>query len=476
MKTIHLFFAAIILFGFNKLKAQDGHYWTQHYGTRSILLSNSAIGGTNDLGALYYNPGRLALIENPAFLLNADVFEVSRIKFDDAVAEGASRSKSTFGSVPSYIAGTFKIKWLKGHYFGYSLLQRQGVKLDFTYRDETFGDVIEDFPGEEYFGANVRFNQKVDEDWYSLTWSYPFSNKLSIGVTTSATRYGADKGALIELQALSEANQVAIYNFDRSYSMNQYGILWKIGLAGVAKSFNWGLTITTPSVQILSKGKYRYEEYFSGIEGISSTPDRFTTSSQEKISTTYKRPWAIGGGISVPIGRSEIHFSTEWYGSVSKYTLLEADPHVSQSDGDTISFALVDNLRSVTNFGIGTELYISPKLSTYLSMSTDFSAVPEVRTAFLENAPEANNTTFSADFFHFAGGVVLKWKRADITLGTAYTSGDQDFARPVDFPDEEDDGIFERDETGSFTWSRMRVIFSFSFPFLNNRSNEEDNQ
>ena len=291
------------------LFGQDGHYWTQHYGTRSILLSNSAIGGVDDLGAVYYNPGRLSLIENPAFLLNVNVYEVSRVKFDDAVGEGASRSKATFGSIPSFVAGTFKIKKLKGHQFAYSLLQRQNINLDFSFRDETFGDVLENFPGEEYFGANVRFDGRAKEEWYSITWSYPIKDNLSIGVTTTGTRYTANKGVLIELQALAESGKVAQYQFDRNYSLNHYAFMWNLGIAGVASKFKWGLTMKTPSIGIGGKGRYNYEEFFSGIEGVSKTQDRFTTSRQNDLKVTYNRPLAIGGGLSVPINNSEIHLS-----------------------------------------------------------------------------------------------------------------------------------------------------------------------
>ena len=43
---------------------QGGHYWTEQYGTRSILMSSAVIGGVEDLGAVYYNPGRLPLPRN----------------------------------------------------------------------------------------------------------------------------------------------------------------------------------------------------------------------------------------------------------------------------------------------------------------------------------------------------------------------------------------------------------------------------
>jgi len=211
--------------------------------------------------------------------------------------------------------------------------------------------------------------------------------------------------------------------------------------------------------------------FFTGIDGASTISDRFTTSRQSDISTDYRRPLALGGGLTFPFKKSEIHLSGEWYSGVSSYILLQAAPHVSQSDGETIRFALVDDLKSVINFGVGTQLYLSEKLSTYLSASTDFSAAPDLSTGFSENEPIAHNTVFSADFYHLAAGFVLSIKRVDITLGAAYTSGKQEFARPVDFPDEDDDGIFEMDETGSFKWSRFRVIFSFSFPFLKDVSN-----
>ena len=151
---------------------------------------------------------------------------------------------------------------------------------------------------------------------------------------------------------------------------------------------------------------------------------------------------------------------------------MQAEPHISQSDGDTISFAVVDDLQSVFNFGLGAQVHFSEKLSAFGSVSSDFSAIRGERTRFSENQPEATNSTFASDFYHFAGGVVMSSRRADITLGLSYTGSKQTFSRPVDFPEEGDDDIFEADETGSFSWNRLRVIFSFSFSFLKNRNGD----
>ena len=105
-------------------------------------------------------------------------------------------------------------------------------------------------------------------------------------------------------------------------------------------------------------------------------------------------------------------------------------------------------------------------------MSTDFSAVSENTTKFVANEPAATNSTLSADYYHYGGGFVLKLDGADITLGATYTGGKQDFARPVDFPEEGDDEIFAQDETATLEWDRWQLVFSFSVKFLKDKLDE----
>ena len=112
----------VVLLG-TSLAGQSGHYWGQQYGTRSTLLGNAVIGGVEDLGAVYYNPARLALIENPAFLLTAEIYEWTKYSVKDAFGENSSSSSSEIGSVPGFLAGTFKLKFLPNHQFAFAFLQ-----------------------------------------------------------------------------------------------------------------------------------------------------------------------------------------------------------------------------------------------------------------------------------------------------------------------------------------------------------------
>src|SRR6185436_16883213 len=50
-------------------RAQDAQYWDIQYGPVGQLLGGSVVGSARDLSATYYNPGGLALGEDPHFLL-----------------------------------------------------------------------------------------------------------------------------------------------------------------------------------------------------------------------------------------------------------------------------------------------------------------------------------------------------------------------------------------------------------------------
>ena len=326
--------------------------------------------------------------------------------------------------------------------------------------------MIDAFPGEEHFSGYIRINQKVSEQWLSVAWSYPFSEHFSVGLTTNGVLLNQDKGARIDLQALSSENKVALYRNNRNFSFNNYGLLWKAGIASKFGKVLWGLTITSPVVKLNCKGNYSYEEFFSGIPQQSEEDDIYTTNYQEDINANYRSPWAVGAGFTFPLKRASLYLSGEWYSKIPYYTLFAADDFYSQSSGDTLSFKLVDQLRSVTNIGIGAEIKVVKSLSFFLSFSTDFSAASSGIIGFDENKPEATNTVFSADYFHYAGGFMLNLPGAEIILGATQTGGKYDFARPVDFPEQGDDDIFEMDETSKLKWSRWRLVFSFSVPFF----------
>ena len=156
--------------------AQDGRYWSESYGNKSVLLNGAVNACVSDLGAVFYNPGRLGLIENPAFVVNARVYELSTLKIEDGINEGVDLKQSNITGAPSLAAGTFSLPFLKNHKFAYSFLTRQKTIADFFINVEDEGDLIDAIPGEELFNGTVNFNNTFKEEWIGLTWSLPISN------------------------------------------------------------------------------------------------------------------------------------------------------------------------------------------------------------------------------------------------------------------------------------------------------------
>ncbi len=447
---------------------QDGHYWTQQYGTKSMLLSGSVIGGVDDLGAVYYNPGRLAVIKNPAFLLSASVYEYNSLSATDAFGSKQSASKAEVRGVPTLAAGTFRIRRLPNHFFAYAIMNRQLSDLSTSFKDEVNKDVLPALAGDEWFSGEMIINIKGNEQWLGLTWSHPMSKKISVGLTTNYVTNSQTKGSNIELSALSAANEVAVYQFRRNFNFTESGLLWKAGVSGTFGKWDLGVTVKTPMVRLSGTGSYGYQEFYSEIPGLVTKPETYSTSSQEGLEVKTQSPWAIGFGATRAFGKNKLHLSTEWYSSVPKYVIMTAANHVSQSNltSPPIGFVLTDQMNSVWNAGLGMEFYLSQHVSGFASFSTDYSSVSNDITRFLERKTEAANSSWKADFYNVGGGVVLDFKGADITLGVTHTGARQTIPKLLNFPDGSGGGILDPTATTDLAWDRWRLVFSFSFPFL----------
>ncbi|WP_430817590.1 hypothetical protein [Carboxylicivirga sp. RSCT41] len=458
------FYLLAFILAFTGLNAQDAHYWTEQYGARSMLLSNSIVGSVSDLGAVFYNPGRLGLIEQPAFLISAKVHELNRTTFENATGENKDLKKSEFGGVPSLVSGTFKLKWLPGHKFAYAFLTRNRSDLSFSTRSELYGDVIDKFPGEEYFSGNIAFNKKFNEEWLGGTWSKDLSENFSIGFSGFFTTRNQRSSIETKLQAYTSDEVLETFRNINSYSYSHYGLLGKLGIAYQSKRIKAGVTFTTPTMRLAGDGDFYYELFNTAYNENNST---YELNTQSKIDAYYKTPWSMAAGIGVDILWGTFHASTEYYSGVDRHTIMQAEPFIAQSTSIERTASVVNELNSVLNYGFGYNIDINENIAAYMSYSTDFSAaVGDFDTVEGKENLNYIASTFKADITHLGFGVLMDFSWADLTLGATRANAKYTVDRPIDFPDE-DGNMTANNDISRIDWQRWRFILSLSIPFLN---------
>ncbi len=463
MRCKYLF---LLLFLVQSAIAQDAHYWTEQYGTRSMLLSNSIFGSVQDLGAVFYNPARLSLIEENAFLISGKVYQLNTYNFKTSSDNGRSspQTQSSFGGVPSLLAGTYRINGWDKHSFAYSFLSRRRMDLTLTESTSAYGNVLPEIPGEEYFSGDVGLNKKFNEEWLGLSWAFQPNDHFSIGVSNFVTIRKQSAFDRLIAQAYTEAQDVETYNNLNSYNYSHVGLLWKIGLAWEKESWMWGLTLTTPTVTLSGDGAFKYDRVYTGINDGQPIYEQY---SENKISAIYKTPFSIAAGVGVNLKKGSIHASGEYFGAIDEYTLMTGSVFTGQSTGNDYQASLIDELNAVFNFGLGYHYIFNERFNAYVSFSTDYSAAVGNIDANANFTEQVYASTFNSNIYHYGGGVVMNLKRANITFGATLSTATYQMDRPLGFPSDTGPSLRQSEATTDINWRRWRFIVGVSIPFLN---------
>ncbi|TDI67585.1 MAG: hypothetical protein E2O86_08885 [Bacteroidetes bacterium] len=450
----------------NPVFGQSAHYWSESFGTTSMLLNGTVIGSVHDLGAVYYNPARISQMESSTFVISGQVYDYTKTRIENGLGDGLDLEKSDFGNGPTLVAGTFKLGFLPGHQFAYSFLSRTDFNTDFTFATDVFGDYVNALPGDEYYSGELTATNQIRDEWIGLSWSYPFNERLSIGVSTFYSSFDRNALLKLQLQAYSPTQTITgMYIEKRGYTFESHSLLAKIGLSWKTEKATFGVTMTTPKIQGKGTGTSSYETFLAGIDttGDGNTNDVYIISNQEDLETKHKSPFSFGLGAGFQIGKNSIlHLSSEWYSAIPYYTILKSEPFEGQSTGETLQLEVVETLGSVLNAGLGLEMYLNDNVSLFASFATDFSALDTDPKRLTELGGVLNNTTFRANIWHMGFGTDIKTKFADLTIGATYATANETIDRNITI----DDGQDPVTENAKIFYSRWRFIIGFSFPFL----------
>jgi hypothetical protein len=406
--------------GATSAPGQDAQYWSIQYGPAGQLLGGQVVGSSRDLSATYYDPGGLALAENPEFLLSVQGFELQRQSF--APVEGGpflNQSQTSFDAFPGFFAFAFPEGWLgRRTRLAFSVLTRQQYN----------GRIDQRFAGRESAsssGLEILFDERMSETWGGLTLSHRVSDRLGLGVTLYGVYRGQRTRREQSFQQVGEdgsgVSALAVDDFDYSH----WRALAKLGAAWEGRAVRLGFAVTTPSAALFGSGDLGYTRSATGVDvnGDGRADDLLVNGLDEGIDSRYESSWAVAGGAAWRRGSLQLQASAEWFAPVS-FTVLQGTPDATT--GQPVS--VVQDLRSVLNAGVGVEYWpggasvsygtASDRTVVYGAFATDFSASPSV----LENEASSVNM----NLYHLTGGVGFSLGSSRFSLGVDYAFGSKE--------------------------------------------------
>lgn len=430
------------------LPAQENNYWNIQYGTRSTLLGGSVIGSVSDLSATFYNPGAIALFPDVKFILSAQVYQLDNYTVKDGAAEGRDLDYSSIVPSPNFVAFDFDFDFLGDDRLALSILTRQNANVEFSTRIIDSLEIIESSPGKESFAGGINLEKKFSDVWGGITYSSKLSEKIGIGITGYISYRSYSASTLTILQALKSDGDIASYSDISNYQFSNCRALAKAGIGFNFNPLTFGLTFTTPSINIFGSGSVGTHLFASGFDTA-----RFESNYQDDVKSKFNSSWAVGAGGAYRLNKFKIHLSAEWYNAIDKYNVMDTKPFIAQSSGAEISNDLSHEAKSVINYGIGLDYFANDNLIFSFSFTGDNSAFVE---GTITNLAPYN----SWDLIHLAAGSSFKLWKSDITVGIVYSFGSQVLENKINIlPDEE--GMIERDSELKYT--QIKALLGFEF-------------
>jgi len=449
---------ALVLCAFGPARAQDAQYWTNDYGNRARLLGGAMVGSASDLSAVYYNPGRLALLESAGAFLTGYVFNYDHLSLTNPAAPEDGVTSSRLDAIAALIAGELRFGFLGDSRLAYSFMNRHDFEIRLNEEVILEAPDLVEAPDLELLAGNLGYETRLSEYWAGFTWAKPLGSGLGLGISTFVSVRSQRARSNVGFQELTDQGEATVVSRLRDYNYDSWRVLPKIGLGWESEPWSVGFTVTSPGVKLWGSGDETLSTSVVGqVEAPDGTlPTYIAVDSQEDIPSTFNSPWAVAIGAAYLFSSStRAHFSAEWFSSNNR-TILDAEPFVPQTGGEPLDPSVYLEMKSLANVGIGVEHVFNEKLTSYASFRTDFSGAKE---------PIPTETTFAIwDLYHLGAGVQATVGRSDFTLGLMYSHGSQ--RRPnalVDLGLEDESGLLSEDTKYSFT--RLTLLLGFQLAF-----------
>jgi len=458
-RWLNIFSLSIISGLLTFVYGQEGNYKLENYGNEAALLNGNVTGSISDLSLTYYNPSKLSFIEESKFLISVKAYQWSQLSVENNYGDGKEVSDSEFNAIPSMIAGEFSLDVLPNHKFAYSLISRYRTDRTLVYKS----GIIENGPvgGIEDAQAsivNIDLRTKLNDEWFGLTWAHKLNDNFGVGASAFLSIYDFKERGELLISALEDNDEVALLLNRINYGQKAYGIFLKLGMTYNISDIELGANISLPYLGVYNDASIFVQELTGGID------DNFELHDEDGLNSKRKTALGVAVGAGIPIGRnkkSKIHLNAEWFSKVDEYERISLPDNVMDENRNQSQFN--EEFKSTFNFGIGANIFFSPKVTLILSGSSDFNAhVSSVNILDELNRNEENVNLFG-DFWHIGLGTDLSIAWGNIYTGITYSQTSTNVNRSDDFIPEDIDQSAEG-ALGGVEYQRFRVIIGVDLP------------
>jgi len=462
-----------------QLGAQDQNYWTQQAGTRSHLLGGAVVGGVDDTSAGYYNPARLAWIDNPSLSVSATVYQVDRYFIRDGAGKERDLDALNWRVVPSLVSGIHLFDFAPGHAFGHTIMARHYYTNSVSARREANENVIGDVrsPGNEDYTAQITYDADLQEYWMGLSWAWAITDYLSFGATTFGGLRIQKILANIDARAVwfnGTAFEAASVNNQTYVSYVDLRTFWKIGLALDLGDFKAGITTTTQSIHLWGEGTVSRD-----LDILNIDPDNdgvgaslVLNDRQDSRPTEFRSPWSFAAGAEYTVSATgtRICASVEWFLPVGAWTVIRPESGAFFQGATTLAGGSNDFLKvrytsnGVFNVAVGVSQkfgdWIIGEWSGHWGFYTDFSS----NVSKQDSAIHLGSTEW--DLYHGMTGITIRTEKSEFGIGVHFTIGSDSVEQNInlDNPNEQQLLLGVPDSTRGVYWA-IGVVAGYTYFF-----------
>lgn len=463
--------------GWFTASGQDANYWSAAFNPAGILTPGSAVASTGDSGVLYFNPALLAYNTKNSATISGSVYQFNSLKIKNGAGDGFNLNSTNISVIPVMASGILSIKGKSRITFGYALIHNPVIAYQSTQQLDGKVNVLSDTysPGAENFLAQYSAQNIINETSGILSTGFKLSRDFAFGLSAEGQYRVQTSQENYSARALVNGTTVSglpiISNVQSQYQISHYnvGLKFRTGFAYDKAANHAGLTITLPMATILGKGQLLSDFVVTDLrDSPTDTLNLLASTRQTGLKEKWRMPLSIAGGYAYDAPWGLLYFSTEYFFSVKEYDFIKPrdQEYIRTNDDSALNSAglltFKDARKPVLNIGVGVAYRLTPDVTAFLALRTDFS--------YSDSSRYSNDDTYTANTSHYdiyhlqLGGNIKRRKfnlRAGLLLDYAHTNK---FPQPVNMPTANESNILFGDvHPVHATYFSIGIMFAYVY-------------